>query len=329
MQQTPPSKSYSSNIVILGLLTLAHSFCVRTTSGQSGADDANIVTCLAVRHDERDGLRELTARALQASLFLGMRRIRNSQALEGRQSAVADLWESYPMLLHCSTPPSLDPRKQLEAVTYPGHFETRLVSTNGGHAACGYGGVAKRPCDHSQRPALMKRTTKYVGLDVHQAMTVATVRSEGGRVIARSVIETSDESITEFFGPDGWLGARWCSRTQTQAQWLYDLLSPRVDRGDRMRPQTARSTWATRGTRSMPTNCRTSCSVAACERYTTAQAARSDLTELTRAYRNLVEDGSLVIMRLKAALERARSHPNYGRRCLPAEGARRLGRTAT
>ena len=45
----------------------------------------------------------------------------------------------------------------------------------------------------------MKRNTKYVGLDVHQAMTVATVRSEGGRVIARSVVETSDESIREFF----------------------------------------------------------------------------------------------------------------------------------
>ena len=46
----------------------------------------------------------------------------------------------------------------------------------------------------------MKRNTKYVGLDVHQAMTVATVRSQGGRVIARSVVETSDESIREFFG---------------------------------------------------------------------------------------------------------------------------------
>ena len=45
----------------------------------------------------------------------------------------------------------------------------------------------------------MKRTTKYVGLDVHQAMTVATVRGQGGRVIARSVVETSDESIREFF----------------------------------------------------------------------------------------------------------------------------------
>ena len=44
----------------------------------------------------------------------------------------------------------------------------------------------------------MKRNTKYVGLDVHQAMTVATVRSQGGRVIARSVVETGDASITAY-----------------------------------------------------------------------------------------------------------------------------------
>ena len=75
----------------------------------------------------------------------------------------------------------------------------------------------------------MKRTAKYVGLDVHQAMTVATVRSEGGRVIARNVVETSAESIREFFsamaGP-----VHVVSEEGTQAQWLYDLLSPRVDR---------------------------------------------------------------------------------------------------
>ena len=34
----------------------------------------------------------------------------------------------------------------------------------------------------------MKRTTKYVALDVHQASTVFSVREEGGRVIARAVV---------------------------------------------------------------------------------------------------------------------------------------------
>lgn len=36
----------------------------------------------------------------------------------------------------------------------------------------------------------MKRTTKYVALDVHQATTVATVREQSGRVIARSILLT-------------------------------------------------------------------------------------------------------------------------------------------
>ncbi len=33
----------------------------------------------------------------------------------------------------------------------------------------------------------MKRTTKYVALDVHQASTVASVREVSGPVLARSV----------------------------------------------------------------------------------------------------------------------------------------------
>jgi hypothetical protein len=36
----------------------------------------------------------------------------------------------------------------------------------------------------------MKRSIKYVGLDVHQATTVTTVREETGRVIARTILPT-------------------------------------------------------------------------------------------------------------------------------------------
>ena len=44
----------------------------------------------------------------------------------------------------------------------------------------------------------MKRTTKYVAFDVHQATTVASVRDDSGRVLARSVLETHGPSIVEF-----------------------------------------------------------------------------------------------------------------------------------
>ena len=37
----------------------------------------------------------------------------------------------------------------------------------------------------------MRCSTKYVGLDVHQATTLATVRGSSGRVIARSVLPTA------------------------------------------------------------------------------------------------------------------------------------------
>ena len=41
----------------------------------------------------------------------------------------------------------------------------------------------------------MKRTMKYVAFDVHQTTTVASVRDDSGRVLARSVLETSTRLI--------------------------------------------------------------------------------------------------------------------------------------
>ena len=52
----------------------------------------------------------------------------------------------------------------------------------------------------TQGAALMKRTTKYVALDVHQASTVMSVRDQSGRVIARGVLPTEGTALEEFFG---------------------------------------------------------------------------------------------------------------------------------
>ena len=114
----------------------------------------------------------------------------------------------------------------------------------------------------------MKRNSKYVGLDVHQAMTAATVRTEGGRVIVRSVIETSERSITEFFsGLGGTVHVAF--EEGTQAQWLYDLLSPQVDRVIVCDVRGEKRS-ATRGTALMPTICRSDYYAAVCAQYTTA-----------------------------------------------------------
>src|ERR1051325_5936133 len=81
--------------------------------------------------------------------------------------------------------------------------------------------------NHRSQPggALMKHSTKYVGLDVHQATTVTTVREETGRVLARTVLPTEATAIVEWFrgmrGP-----VQVAFEEGTQAQWLHDLLVP-------------------------------------------------------------------------------------------------------
>jgi len=155
----------------------------------------------------------------------------------------------------------------------------------------------------------MKRNSKYVGLDVHQAMTAVTVRGEGGRVIMRSVIETSERSITEFFSALGGT-VRVALEEGTQAQWLYDLLSPRVgqvivcdlrgerrsgNKGDRVDADHLSEQLLRGGLRSVYHG----------------SGDRADLKELTRAYRNLVEDSTRVMLRLKA-LFRARAIRTIG-----------------
>src|SRR5512146_2084115 len=85
--------------------------------------------------------------------------------------------------------------------------------------------------NHGPQPgaALMKRTTKHVALDVHQATTVSTVREETGRVIARSILPTAAAPILEYFrGMRGTVHVAF--EEGTQAQWLYDLLEPVVHR---------------------------------------------------------------------------------------------------
>ena len=155
----------------------------------------------------------------------------------------------------------------------------------------------------------MKRTTKYVALDVHEATTSASVREEGGRVIARSVLPTDDTAIIEFVR--GMRGAVHVTFEEgTQAQWLHDLLVPLVDRvvvcdrrgtprqgnkGDQVDADQLSELLRRGGLRAVYHG----------------SAQRATLKEFTRTYRNVVEDSTRVMLRLKA-LFRARGIPTAG-----------------
>ena len=150
----------------------------------------------------------------------------------------------------------------------------------------------------------MKRSTKYVGLDVHQATVVTSVREESGRVILRGILPTEQTALVEFFGTmRGSIHVAF--EEGTQAQWLYDLLSPLVDRvvvcdrrGEPRRGNKGDQVDADKISRDLLTD--------SLRPVYHGSADRETLKELARAYRNLVDDSSRVMQRLKA-LFRARA----------------------
>ncbi len=155
----------------------------------------------------------------------------------------------------------------------------------------------------------MKRTTKYVALDVHQPTTVASVREESGQVIARSVLPTEGAAITEFFR--GRRGAIYVAFEEgTQAPWLHGLVAPLVtqvvvcdrrgeprqgNKGDQVDADRLSELLRRGGLRAVYHG----------------SPQRATLKELTRTYRTLVEDSTWVVLRLKA-LFRARAIPTRG-----------------
>jgi transposase len=156
----------------------------------------------------------------------------------------------------------------------------------------------------------MKRTIKYVGLDVHQATTLTSVREENGRVVARTILPTEAAAIVEFFR--GMRGAiHVVFEEGTQAQWLHDLLVPIVDRvvvcdrrgesrgqkGDRLDADQLSELLRRDGLRPVYHG----------------SPQREMLKELARTYSNLVQDGTRVMQRLKA-LFRARGIRTPGKR---------------
>lgn len=149
----------------------------------------------------------------------------------------------------------------------------------------------------------MKRSTKYVGLDVHQATTVTTVREETGRVIARTILPTEAVPIVGWFR--GMRGSVHVAFEEgTQAQWLHDLLVPIVDRVIVCN----RRGQATQGNKGDQPDADELSELLRCGRLRAVYHGgrdRATLKELARTYMNLVEDSTRVMQRLKA-LFRAR-----------------------
>jgi transposase len=172
----------------------------------------------------------------------------------------------------------------------------------------------------------MKRSSKYVALDVHQATTVTSVREESGRVIARTVLPTESGAIVDYFrGMRGTIHVAF--EEGTQARWLNELLVPVVHRVlvcDRRGE-------SQRGNKGDQHDADELSDLLRCGKLRAVyhgSAERATLQELARTYQNLVEDGTRVMQRLKA-LFRARGIKTPGTAVYRSERRRQwLGQLA-
>src|SRR5215470_20152710 len=70
-------------------------------------------------------------------------------------------------------------------------------------------------------------STKYIGLDVHQATISVAVLDTNGKVVMESIVESKAATILEFI--QGLRGSLHLTFEEgTCAAWLYDLLVPHV-----------------------------------------------------------------------------------------------------
>lgn len=156
----------------------------------------------------------------------------------------------------------------------------------------------------------MKSTAKYVGLDVHQATTVASVRDEQGHVIMRSIVSTDAGSLVEFC--QGMRGRVAVALEEgTQAQWIHDVLTPVVDRIIVCDRRGA----SVHGNKADQSDADELADLLRCGRLRAVyhgSPERTTLKELARTYLNVTEDNTRVMLRLKA-LFRARGIRTPGR----------------
>jgi hypothetical protein len=72
-------------------------------------------------------------------------------------------------------------------------------------------------------------SAKYIGVDVHQATTVAAVLDGSGKLVMQAIIETKASTVVDFIhGIGGELSVTL--EEGIWAAWLHDLLLPHVHR---------------------------------------------------------------------------------------------------
>jgi transposase len=147
----------------------------------------------------------------------------------------------------------------------------------------------------------MQKLIKYIGMDVHKAMTVIAVLDAAGKMLAQATIQTQAATILAFIG--GLEGVLYVTLEEsTYSAWLHDLLSPHVVKVVVCDPRRNASYFKS-GNKSDQIDAHKLADLLRCNMLNPVyhgHASGRMLKELARSYLALVDDLTRVMNRLKA-----------------------------
>lgn len=157
----------------------------------------------------------------------------------------------------------------------------------------------------------MKTAVQYLAFDVHQSTCTAVVRNQAGKIRIRAVVETNARAILDFVG--GLRGEVWVAFEEgTQAQWLYDLLTPQVKKVVVCDVRHARANLANKNDQIDAEWLSEMLRLGSLRAVFHERQDMLTLKELVRNYTAFVDDSVRVMLRLKAIF-RGRAIPASGR----------------
>jgi transposase len=143
-------------------------------------------------------------------------------------------------------------------------------------------------------------STKYIGLDVHQATTVAAVLDSSGKLVMEAIVETKASTVVEFIrGIGGELNVTL--EEGTCAAWLHDLLLPHVQRVVVCDPR--KNALLKQGNKSDKIDARKLADLLRSNLLSSVyhgQTGVGALREMARSYLSLTQDTTRVMNRIKA-----------------------------
>jgi Transposase. len=144
----------------------------------------------------------------------------------------------------------------------------------------------------------MDTAIQYVGIDVHQSTLVIAVLDASGKTVMESTVATKRKAIEQFLR--GLRGRVWVAFEEgTQAQWLYEIVSPLVERVIVCNPRESRQ-GENKSDSIDALGLADKLRLNALKSVFHNSANVVTLKELVRIYESLVSDGTRSKLRLKA-----------------------------